>query len=111
MVVVAFDPLLVIWREQCVPLSPTEAEVYAHIWRRRRAAGANIDKLWVEFGSNPSTRSLVVGRIRKFHKIDACEPFEILGPRLLELRVEPDITGSTAPVTGPNGSRYATVRC
>jgi hypothetical protein len=110
-VVVAFDPILVTWRGQPIPLSPTEANVYAHICRRGRVTFEEIDRVLSECGANPSTRSLVLGHIRgKFRKVGACEPFEKVGPCSIRLCVDPDSSGTAAPIIGLKLPRYATVR-
>lgn len=106
-VVLTFDPLLVTWRGRCVPLSPTEAQVYAYICRRGRATYEELNQVLAENGANPATRSLVLGHIRgKFRQIGACCPFERLGMNMLRLRVDPDEHGSTAPVIGLTVPRY-----
>jgi hypothetical protein len=109
-VVVAYDPTIVTWRGRIVPLSPTEAHVYAHLARRGRATIAEIDDQLLAFGSNPATRSLVVGHIRgKFRKMGACDPFERIGAHAFRLRVDPDEKGLAAPVIGLRLPRYATL--
>ncbi len=109
-VVIAYDPTIVTWRGRLVPLSPTEAHVYAHLARRGRATIAEIDAELHAFGSNPATRSLVLGHIRgKFRKLGACDPFERIGAHALRLRVDPDENGLAAPVIGLKLPRYATL--
>lgn len=108
-IVLTFDPLLITWRDRCVPLSPTEAQVYAHICRRGRTTYEELDQVLADNGANPATRSLVLGHIRgKFRQIGACCPFERLGMNMLRLRVDPDEHGSTAPVIGLTVPRYVT---
>lgn len=108
-IVLTFDPLLVTWRGQCVPLSPTEAQVYAHICRRGRTTYEELDQVLADNGANPATRSLVLGHIRgKFRQIGACCPFERLGMNMLRLRVDPDEHGSTTAVIGLTVPRYVT---
>ena len=109
-VVVAFDPVMVTWRGIHVPLSPTEAHVYAYICRRGRVSVQEIDQVLEGLGCNPTTRSLVMGHIRgKFRKLGACDPFERLGSYAVRLRVDVDENGSGAPTIGARLPRYVRV--
>ena len=109
-VTVAFDPIVVFWNEQCVPLSRIEAEVYAHIFRRGRAHVSEIDSLLQDINAKSRTRSLVLGHIRgKFVRIGACNPFERLGNEMIRLRVDANAAGRTAPVIGATKPRYVRV--
>jgi hypothetical protein len=110
-VVVAFDPLVVTWNGTYVPLSTTEAHVFAHLCRRGRTTLDEVEAALLTIGANPATRSLVLGHIRsKFLRIGACDPFERLGRSGLRLRVDPDESGRTTPVVGLTLPRYAVAR-
>ena len=107
-VTVAFDPIFVTWKEECVPLSPTEAHVYAHVCRRGRTTLKEIEDVMLKIGAAPATRALVLGHIRgKFMRLGACDPFERLGKGILRVRVDPDARGSTGVVVGLSVPRYA----
>lgn len=74
-VTVAFDPAAVWWNGRHVPLSPIEAQVYAHVARRGRVLREEIDRVLEEIGASAATRSLVMGHIRrKFLNLGACDP-------------------------------------
>ncbi len=109
-VAVAFDPIAVFWSGRHVALSRVEGEVYAHVFRRGRVHVDEVDTVLADIGAKPSTRSLVLGHIRrKFIKLGACDPFERLGNELIRLRVDANAAGKTAPVIGLTDSRYAKV--
>lgn len=106
---VAYDPTAVFWRNRPVPLSATEAEVFAYICRRGRVTHAEIDDVLARIGASVGTRSLVLGHVRrKFLQMGACDPFERIGTYMLRLRVDPDEWGRTAAVIGMRQARYAT---
>ena len=110
-VTVAFDPIIVFWNGQHVPLSRIEGEVYAHIFRRGRIHVSEIDSLLQNIQAKVETRSLVLGHIRgKFTKIGACNPFERIGKEIIRLRVDADAKGRIAPVIGVTGPRYVKVK-
>jgi hypothetical protein len=84
------DPLQVTWRGKIVPLSPTEAEVFAAIAVPGRTSLARLDAVIRDFGSNPATRRMVMMRIRrKFAALGAADPIELVGNWSVRLRIEP----------------------
>lgn len=106
-VIISSEPTLVTWNGKPVPLSPTEAQVYAFIAKRGRCTLDEVDDAMSAVGASPATRSLLLGHIRgKFRRLGACDPFERVGPSVLRLRVDPDGIGSTSPVIGLRLPRY-----
>jgi len=110
-IVVAYDPIIVLWRDRAVPLSRTEAHIYAFICRRGRVTYDEIAQELQRYGASAGTRSLILGHIRrKFLSLGACDPFERLGNEVIRLRVDPDECGRTTPVIGLKLPRFATAK-
>ena len=107
-IVVALDPIAVWWRSRPVPLSRTEAGIFALVVRRGRLSFEEIEQALVALGASVKTRPHVLGHIRrKLQDLGACDPFERLAKDMIRLRVDPDENGSREPVIGLKQSRYA----
>lgn len=100
-VTVYYDPLEVRWKGKLIPLSPTEAHLFACVFRRGRASSGTLDGWLTEVGAKATTRSLVLLHIRyKFERLGAENPFERIGRSGIRLKIEPDEQASTSTVIG-----------
>lgn len=100
-VTLAYDPYEVRWRGKLVPLSPTEAHLFAGLMRRGRASYETLDEALDEVGASPDTRSLVLLHIRqKFERLGAQCPYERIGRCGIRFMSEPDENASEAILIG-----------
>jgi DNA-binding response OmpR family regulator len=100
-VVLTRQPLSVTWRGRRVPLSPTEAHVFATVMARGRASYEAIEEALRSFGSDAGTRAIVLCRIRrKFEDVGADDPFERVGLAGVRFVAQADAAGSKATVIG-----------
>lgn len=98
---ISFNPIVTTWRGNIIPLSPTEAHVFAKIAIRGRATYDEIDGSMRSIGASPANRSVVLWRVRqKFEALGALPPLERVGVWGLKLVIESDRDGSTATVIG-----------
>lgn len=100
-VTLAYDPYEVRWRGKLVPLSPTEAHLFATLMRRGRASYEMLDQALFEVGASRDTRSLVLLHIRqKFARIGARCPYERIGVCGIRYSIEPDENALAEVVIG-----------
>jgi hypothetical protein len=89
------QPLQVKWRGMIVPLSRTETEVFAAIAIEGQLTLAAVDEVICKLGGSPSTRRMVILRIRrKFNGLGALNPLCSAGRSTIRFQVEPDAQDS-----------------
>lgn len=102
---VIFDPVDVAWNGINVPLSPSEAELFAVVVRRGRAPWIDIDNALRSCGARSESRDVLICRLRrKFADLGAANPLKTVRGWGLRFCLEPDAKGSTATWIGDSES-------